>query len=93
MIGADSEPRRQLSTTAAKESACSATQVTSVQSRRYGGFLEIVFFAIKVTFVGSQFLIDFDSQNRCLCSKRYNGPLLRAFCLCFHFTNKMKSRL
>ena len=50
-----------------------------------GGLLEIVFFAIKVTFVSSQFPTDFDSQNRCLCSRRSHGPLLRAFCLCFHF--------
>ena len=50
-----------------------------------GGLLEIVFLVIKVTFVGSQFLNDFDSQNRCLCSRRSHEPLLRAFCLCFHF--------
>ena len=31
-----------------------------------GGLLEIIFLAIKVTFVGYQFLTDFDSQNRCL---------------------------
>ena len=51
----------------------------------YGGLLEIVFFAIKVTFVGYQFLTDFDSQNRCVCSMRSHGLLLCAFCLCFHF--------
>ena len=51
----------------------------------YGGLLEIVFLAIKVTFVGYQFLTDFDSQNRCLCSRRSHGPLVYAFCLCFHF--------
>ena len=28
-----------------------------------GGLLEIIFFAIKVTFVGSQFLTDFDSES------------------------------
>ena len=28
-----------------------------------GGILEIVFFAIKVTFVGYQFLTDFDSES------------------------------
>ena len=44
-----------------------------------------VFFAIKFTFVGYQFLINFYSQNRCLCSRRSHGPLLCAFCLCFHF--------
>ena len=35
LIGADSEPRRQLSKTAARENAYSATQVTSVQYRRW----------------------------------------------------------
>ena len=84
MIGADSEPRRQLSTTAARENASSATQLTSVQCRRWRPSINRIF-AIKVTFVGSKFLTDFDSQNRCLCSRRSHGPLLRAFCLCFHF--------
>ena len=51
----------------------------------YGGLLEIVFFAIKVTFVGYQFLTDFYSHNRCVCSTRSHGPLLCAFCLCFYF--------
>ena len=51
-----------------------------------GGLLEIVFLAIKVTFVGYQFLTDFDSRNLCLCSRRSHGPLLCAFCLCFTFT-------
>ena len=51
----------------------------------YGSLLEIVFLSIKVTFVGYQFLTDFDSQNRCVCSMRSHGPLLCAFCLCFHF--------
>ena len=32
---------------------------------------------MKVTFVGYQFLTDFDSRS--------HGPLLCAFCLCFHF--------
>ena len=49
-----------------------------------GGFF---FLAIRVTFVGSQFLTDFDYQNRCLCSRRSHGPLLREFCLCFHFNH------
>ena len=57
----------------------------------YGGLLEIVFFSIKVTFVGYQFLTDFDSQNRCVCSMRSHGPLLCAFCLCFHFKMSMVS--
>ena len=51
----------------------------------YGGLLEIVFFAIKVTFVGYQFLTDFYSHNRCVCSTRSHGPLLCAFCLCVYF--------
>ena len=33
-----------------------------------GSLLEIVFFWRSVTFLGYQFLTDFDSQNRCLCS-------------------------
>ena len=32
----------------------------------YGSLLEIVFFSIKVTFVGYQFLIDFDSESMCM---------------------------
>ena len=87
MNGADSEIRRQLPTTAARENDCNATQVTTVMCRIYGGLLEIVFFAIKVTFAGYQFLTDFYSRNRCVCSTRSHGPLLRAFCLCFHFKN------
>ena len=30
-------------------------------------------------------MTDFYSQNRCVCSTRSHGPLLYAFCLCFHF--------
>ena len=30
-------------------------------------------------------MTDFYSQNRCVCSMRSHGPLLYAFCLCFHF--------
>ena len=84
MNGADSEPRRQLPTTAARE-------MTASQPKRrqlcveYGGLLEIVFFAIKVIFAGYQFMTDFYSQNRCVCSTRSHGPLLCAFCLSFHF--------
>ena len=85
MNGADSEPGRQLPTTAARENECNATQVTSVCVED-GGLLEIVFFY----FVGYQFLTDFDSQNQCLCSRRSHGPLLCAFCLCFHYNNFMK---
>ena len=29
-------------------------------------------------------MTDFYSQNRCVCSTRSHGPLLYAFCLCFH---------
>ena len=29
-------------------------------------------------------MIDFYSQNRCVCSTRSHGPLLCAFCLSFH---------
>ena len=85
MNGADSEPRCQLPTTAARENDCNATQVTSVLCRRWRPSRDRIFFAIKVTFAGYQFLTDFDSQNRCLCSRRSHGALLRAFCLCFHF--------
>ena len=46
---------------------------------------------MKVTFVGYQFLTDFDSQNRCVCSMRSHGPLLCAFCLCFHFKRRSVS--
>ena len=84
MNGADIEPRRQLPTTAARENDCNATQVTSVMCRIWRP-LEIVFFAIKVTFAGYQFLTDFYSQNRCVCSTRSHGPLLCAVCLSFHF--------
>ena len=59
---ADSEPGRQLPTTAARENDCNATQVTSVLCRRWR-LIEIVFFAIKVTFAGYQFLTDFYSHN------------------------------
>ena len=84
MNGADSEPRRQLPTTAARE--MTASQPKSRQlCVEYGGLLEIVFFAIKVTFAGYQFMTDFYSQNRCVCSTRSHGPLLCAFCLSFHF--------
>ena len=82
MNGADSEPGLQLPTTAARENDCNAGHQFCVED---GGLLEIVFLAIKVTFVGYQFLTDFDYQNQCLCSRRSNGPLLCAFCLCFHF--------
>ena len=37
---------------------------------------------------GRQLLIDFYSQNQCLCSSRSHGPLLCAFCLCFHIKQK-----
>ena len=85
MNGADSEPRRQLPTTAARE-------MTASQPKRrqlcveYGGLLEIVFFAIKVTFAGYQFMTDFYSQNRCVCSTRlyiiiYNA-INCSFCVC-----------
>ena len=84
MILADSETRRQLSTAAARGNDCSATQVTSVLCKIWRPSRNL-FFAIKVILVGSQFLTDFDSQNRCLCSRRSHGPLLRAFGLCFHF--------
>ena len=30
-------------------------------------------------------MTDLYSQNRCVCSTRYHGPLLCAFCLSFHF--------
>ena len=89
MNGADSEPRRQLPTTAARE-------MTASQPKRrqlcveYGGPPEKVLFAIKVTFAGYQFMTDFHSQNRCVCSTRSHGPLLCAFCLSFHF-NKIDS--
>ena len=43
MNGADSEPRRRLPTTAARENDCNATQVTSVMVED-GGLLEIIFF-------------------------------------------------
>ena len=52
---------------------------------QYGGLLEIVLFAIKVTFAGYQFMTDFYSQNLCVCSTRSHGPLLCAFCISFHF--------
>ena len=84
MNGADSEPGRQLPTTAAKKNDCNATQVTSVMCRRWRASDNRIF-VIKVIFVGYQFLTDFDSQNRCLCSRRSHGPLFCAFCLCFHF--------
>ena len=81
MIGADSQPGRQQQR--------GKMHVAQPKWRQFsvedGGLLEIVFFAIKVPFVGSQFLTDFYSQKRCLCSKRSHGPLLRAFCLCFYF--------
>ena len=84
MNGADSEPRRQLPTTAARENDCSATQVTSVLCRRWRPSRNRIF-ANKVTFVGYQFLTDFDSES-CLCCRRFHGPLLCAFCLCFTLT-------
>ena len=81
MIGADSQPGRQQQR--------GKMHVAQPKWRQFsvedGGLLEIVFFAIKVPFVGSQFLTDFNSQKRCLYSKRSHGPLLRAFCLCFYF--------
>ena len=86
MIGANSEPRRQLSTTAARENACSAAQVTSVQCRRWRPSRNRIF--CDQSYFCTQFQTDFDSQNRCLCS-RSHGPLLRAFCLCFHFKMSM----
>ena len=84
MNGADSEPRRQLPTTAAREMTASQPKWHQL-CVEYGGLLEIVFFAIKVTFAGYQFMTDFYSQNRCVCSARSHGPLLCAFCLSFHF--------
>ena len=91
MIGADIELRRRPSTTAARE-----MPVAQPKRRQFsvedGGLLEIVFFAIKVTFVGSQFPTDFDSRNRRLCSRRSRGPLLRAFCVCFHFQQHRRQR-
>ena len=53
-----------------------------------GGLLEI-FFAISYF---CKFLTDFYSQNQCLCFRRSHGPLLRAFCLCFHFKISDSSR-
>ena len=82
MNGADSEPR--LPTTAAREMTASQPKCRQL-CVEYGGLLEIVFFAIKVTFAGYQFMTDFYSQNRCVCSTRSHGPLLCAFCLSFHF--------
>ena len=35
---------------------------------------------------------DFYSQNRCVCSTRSHGPLLCAFCLSFHFKNKVSHK-
>ena len=84
MNGADSEPRRQLPTTAAREMTASQPKWRQL-CVEYGGLLEIVFFAIKVTFAGYQFMTDFYSQNRCVCSTRSHGPLLCAFSLSFHF--------
>ena len=84
MNGADSEPRRQLPMTAAREMTASQPKWRQL-CVEYGGLLEIVFFAIKVTFAGYQFMTDFYSQNRCVCSTRSHGPLLCAFCLSFHF--------
>ena len=49
MNGADSEPRRQLPTTAAREMTASQPKWRQL-CVEYGGLLEIVFFAIKVTF-------------------------------------------
>ena len=63
MNGADSEPGHQLSMTAARENACSATQVTSVLCRRWRPCRNRNFFAIKFTFVGYQLLTDFDSES------------------------------
>ena len=85
MNGADSEPRRQLPTTAAREMTASQPKWRQLCCVEYDGLLEIVFFAIKVTFAGYQFMTDFYSQNRCVCSTRSHGPLLCAFCLSFHF--------
>ena len=84
MNGADSEPMRQLPTTAARENDCNATQVTSVMCRIWRPSRNSIF-CDQSTFVGYQFLTDFDSQNRCLCSMRSHGTFLCAFCLCFHF--------
>ena len=61
MNGADSEPRRQLPTTAAREMTASQPKWRQL-CVEYGGLLEIVFFAIKVTFAGYQFMTDFYSR-------------------------------
>ena len=57
MNGADSEPRQQRG----------KITVTQPNWRQFcvedGGLLENVFLAIKVTFVGYQFLTDFDSES------------------------------
>ena len=37
-------------------------------------------------------MTDFYSQNRCVCSTRSHGPLLCAFCLSFHFKNKVSHK-
>ena len=37
-------------------------------------------------------MTDFYSQNRCVCSTRSHGPLLYAFCLCFHFNDSSLTR-
>ena len=59
MNGADGEPRLQLPTTAARENDYSAIEVTSVQCRRWQPSRNRIF-CRSVTFVGYQFLTDFD---------------------------------
>ena len=63
MNGADSEPGHQLPMTAAGENECNATKVTSVLCRRWRPSRNCIFFPIKFTFVGYQFLTDFDSES------------------------------
>ena len=69
MNGADSEPRRQLPTTAAREDACSATRMTSVQCRRWRPYRNRIF-------------CDQSYFSRFPVTLVVRFP---AFCLCFHF--------
>ena len=56
-----------------------ASDVSSDFCVEDGDFLEIVFFAIKVTFVGYQFMTDFGSQNDSVCV--WGGYVWLCMCL------------
>ena len=86
MNGADSEPRRHCQRQQ-RGKMTSTTQVTSVLCRRWWSSRNHIFgdqsYFCRLS-VSDWFWL---SEPMFICSRRSHGPLLCAFCLCFHFNN------